>query len=215
LEKQSDSKTTLSNSTPIDMLNLLPALIKAKQAFAAIPKDKKGNYDKYSSLDAVLAATEPALLENGLILSHQISEGCLRTILYHSSGELIESVIKLPEIPDPQKVGSAITYYRRYSICCLLSVCADEDDDGSTATALAKASAAAIRHQPVVATEEREIAAQRAIMMHRFQQLGWSKEEQKDWAFEQNSGDSKGWSLDVWIKMNDVLKVVPLATKNK
>jgi hypothetical protein len=34
---------------------------------------------------------------------------------------------------DPQKVGGAITYFRRYSLLCLLGLTPEEDDDGNAA----------------------------------------------------------------------------------
>ena len=40
--------------------------------------------------------------------------------------------INLPEISDPQKLGSAITYFRRYTLQSLLALQA-EDDDGNKA----------------------------------------------------------------------------------
>lgn len=36
---------------------------------------------------------------------------------------------------DPQKMGGAITYARRYAVCALLSITAEEDDDGNAASA--------------------------------------------------------------------------------
>jgi hypothetical protein len=53
-----------------------------------------------------------------------------------SDGEnSIESGVKLPEINDPQKLGSAITYFRRYTLQSLLSLQA-EDDDGNMASGM-------------------------------------------------------------------------------
>lgn len=43
------------------------------------------------------------------------------------------SEIVLPDLQDPQKMGSAITYYRRYSLQTLLGLQA-EDDDGNLAS---------------------------------------------------------------------------------
>jgi hypothetical protein len=39
----------------------------------------------------------------------------------------------LPNLQDPQKLGSAITYYRRYTLQSLLGLQA-EDDDGNKRT---------------------------------------------------------------------------------
>jgi hypothetical protein len=45
--------------------------------------------------------------------------------------------MRLPEIQDPQKIGSAVTYYRRYTLQSLLSLQA-EDDDANSASATVK-----------------------------------------------------------------------------
>jgi hypothetical protein len=46
---------------------------------------------------------------------------------------LVTSFMALPDLTDPQKLGSCITYYRRYSLVSLLALEA-EDDDGNTAS---------------------------------------------------------------------------------
>jgi hypothetical protein len=40
--------------------------------------------------------------------------------------------MKLPEIPDPQKMGSAVTYYRRYTLGSLLGLQSVDDDANLT-----------------------------------------------------------------------------------
>jgi hypothetical protein len=80
-------------------------------------------------LDAVL----PALTAEGVLLTQPISDGAVHTIL--SKGEeSLASSLPLPVITDPQKMGSAITYYRRYTLTSLLALAA-EDDDANTASA--------------------------------------------------------------------------------
>jgi hypothetical protein len=44
---------------------------------------------------------------------------------------LITSIYPLPEIIDSQKFGAALTYARRYALCAILCVTADEDDDAN------------------------------------------------------------------------------------
>lgn len=61
----------------------------------------------------------------------------LTTILMHTSGEWIKSLISIPaskiekekEKIDPQAAGSAITYARRYALAAILGI-NQEDDDG-------------------------------------------------------------------------------------
>jgi ERF superfamily len=120
------------------------ALIAAKAQFNPIHKNKLNPYfqSKYATLDEILEAIAPALLANNLLLIQPTlvkdNLTILKTILIHvESGEQLESELTIPTIADPQKLGAAMTYYRRFSICSLLAIAPDDDDDGTTATATA------------------------------------------------------------------------------
>lgn len=121
------------------MNELISALIKARSEFAPIRKDKVNPFlkNKYATLDAVLEAVEPALRQNGLTIVQTTEvngdQTVLKTSLYHESGQSISGHYPLPQTDDPQKLGAAITYGRRYALCAILSVTADEDDDGNAA----------------------------------------------------------------------------------
>lgn len=118
---------------------LIEALIKARQSFDPITKDRTNPFHKakYATLDSVLESVQPALSENGLaivqVMDTLSGKSYLVTKLYHTSGNCIDSWYPIPELTDPQKLGAAITYARRYSVCAMLSVTADEDDDGESA----------------------------------------------------------------------------------
>jgi hypothetical protein len=63
-----------------------------------------------------------------------VEPGKLITRLVHSSGQYFESVYPLPTTAiDPQSMGSAITYARRYSLCPLLGIAGETDDDAQGA----------------------------------------------------------------------------------
>ncbi len=121
------------------MQELIKALIKAKAEFSPIHKDRVNPHfkHKYATLDAVLDAVTPALGKHGLavVQTTALSDGktVLQTHLYHESGECLTSVYPLPEISDSQKFGAALTYARRYALCAILCVTADEDDDANSA----------------------------------------------------------------------------------
>lgn len=125
---------------------LFVALAKAQAGFTEIVRSRtvtvrsdKGNYTfDYAPLDAVLAATVPALNANGFSLLQPLvkegSEWVLRTILAHASGGLIETSLVIPDRGTGwQALGGAITYARRYMVGALLGVAPEEDDDGTTA----------------------------------------------------------------------------------
>ena len=118
------------------------ALIQAKANFKPILKTKTNPHfkSKYAGLDVILEAITEALGEVGVLLIQPTvvreDKTILRTILIHAeSGEQIESELAIPAQSDPQKLGAAMTYYRRFSLCSLLAIAPDEDDDGSTAKA--------------------------------------------------------------------------------
>ena len=111
-------------------------LHEAKLEIGKVAKNAKNPHFKntYSDLNALIEAVEPILLEKGLVMLQPIKEGAVWTIIVDvETGEQVESSMKLPEILDPQKIGSATTYFRRYTLqglLCLQSV----DDDGQLAS---------------------------------------------------------------------------------
>lgn len=121
-------------------------LLAAKADFDTVLKNKANPFHKsnYADLGAILEAVEPALHKHGLMLTQPILEGKLNTCITDiESGEFINSNIDLPEGLEPQKMGSAITYYRRYLLQALLALHAEDDD----AHATVKPQAALVRAQ--------------------------------------------------------------------
>lgn len=59
------------------------------------------------------------------------------TLLMHESGEWIEypPVMIRPSKADPQQLGSAITYLKRYTLSAVFGITSDKDDDGEGAMA--------------------------------------------------------------------------------
>lgn len=109
----------------------------AKLEIGKVAKNAKNPHFKntYADLNALIEAVEPILLDKGLVLLQPIKEGRVFTVLCDiASGETLESFIDLPTGGTPQAMGSAITYYRRYTLQSLLSLQA-VDDDGHQASA--------------------------------------------------------------------------------
>lgn len=95
---------------------------------------------KYAALPDVINASRPFLSKQGLSVVQMTDfdhEGrtFLITQLNHKSGQWMRSWYPInPVKNDPQGLGSAITYARRYSYSCITGVVAsDEDDDGEKA----------------------------------------------------------------------------------
>jgi hypothetical protein len=110
-------------------------LLEFQKKIGIIKKDSKNPHFKntYASLTQILSEVKPLLTECGLILIQPISlEGVGTTIIDFETGEKIETVISLPTNLTPQQLGSAITYFRRYTLASLLSLEIDDDDAQST-----------------------------------------------------------------------------------
>jgi len=93
---------------------------------------------KYADLEEVINCAKGPLMTNGLSVSQfptaEDGKCGVETILMHSSGEWISSVLLLAcTKQDPQAYGSAITYARRYAYQSVLGI-PSEDDDANAAT---------------------------------------------------------------------------------
>jgi hypothetical protein len=116
-------------------------LHQAKQEIGKVAKNSKNPHFKntYADLNSLIEAVEPILLEKGLLLLQPLQSGKVTTIIFDTeSNESISSEMDLPQITDPQKIGSAITYFRRYTLQSLLTLQA-VDDDGHLASQPSKA----------------------------------------------------------------------------
>jgi len=119
---------------------LYPKLHAAKQKIGKVVKNSTNPHFKksYADINALVESVEPLLIEQGLLLLQPIEDGVVSTLIIDiETGQSVVSSMRLPEIQDPQKIGSAVTYYRRYTLQSLLSLQA-EDDDANSASATVK-----------------------------------------------------------------------------
>ncbi len=117
-------------------MSIYKKLYEAKKEIGKISKDSKNPFfkSKYFDVNSLLEHVEPILQKHDLLLLQPILEGKVSTIIIDvESGDKVVSDIVLPSLNDPQKLGSAITYYRRYTLQSLLGLQA-EDDDGNKAS---------------------------------------------------------------------------------
>jgi hypothetical protein len=133
-------KTEQTIEEVVKVSGLYPKLHAAKQKIGKVVKNANNPHFKksYADINALVESVEPILLEQGLLLIQPIENGKVTTLIIDiESGEKVFSSMHLPDIQDPQKVGSAVTYYRRYTLQSLLSLQA-EDDDANSASATVK-----------------------------------------------------------------------------
>jgi len=121
------------------MKNLSQSLVKFHATFKPIKKDAQNPFFKsdYLTLSGILDAVRQPLAANGLAVVQTMRVNDVSTLLVtkllHESGEELSSEMVMPVLQDPQKMGSLITYYKRYQLQALLGIStADEDDDGNS-----------------------------------------------------------------------------------
>jgi hypothetical protein len=130
----------MNNSS--EMINeLATALSKCQGEMSPAIKDSVNPHfkNKFATLYSIWEACREPLSKNGLSVVQTmdfISEKlCLTTKLMHSSGQWLSSTVPVISAKnDAQGIGSALSYFKRYSLSALLGICtADEDDDGNAA----------------------------------------------------------------------------------
>lgn len=116
---------------------VLPALHKARSMFVKVKKDKQNTHlkNRYATLDSVLDAITPALTDNDLMLMQDMIESeapnriKVETTVIHVSGQWVKFYAELPIVKnDPQGVGSAFTYARRYAAAAAFGLSQADDD---------------------------------------------------------------------------------------
>lgn len=119
------------------MVELTKALVKFHMEVGKIKKDASNPFfnSKYASLSNILDVITPVLVTCDLnIMQMPVGEGKLKTILSHTSGESVESEFDMHIVKrDPQAMGSAITYARRYALGSILNLNIEDDDDANSA----------------------------------------------------------------------------------
>jgi hypothetical protein len=123
----------------LDIKDIIKALSNAQAEFPPIPKTQTNPYykKKYADLSTIIHNIKNVMNKNGLAFTQTIIPNndsvIVKTTLFHISGQFINSTIsvKLEGKKDPQALGSAITYLRRYSLSAIIGVASEDDDDGN------------------------------------------------------------------------------------
>ena len=85
---------------------------------------------KYASLPHIIKTIRPIMASCGLGFTHLVSSNGVMCVLVHESGQSIQSEpFKLTSGTDPKDQGGAITYSKRYTLCAMLGICAEDDQD--------------------------------------------------------------------------------------
>ena len=133
----------MTHSENIDQI--ATALSKAQGEIQNVVKDAKNPHFKsdYATLDAVTDTVRPVFAKHGLAVMQMPtfavsddggSSVKVETLITHTSGQWLRGTSASPiQKADPQGVGSATTYLRRYSLAAVAAI-AQTDDDGNHAS---------------------------------------------------------------------------------
>lgn len=110
-----------------------------QQAIDGLSKDANNPFfkSKYVELNQIIDALRPLELEQKISITMPLAtiEGRPAVSLEITdleTDEIQTSSIVIPDLQDPQKMGSAITYFRRYSLMSFFNLKAEDDDAEST-----------------------------------------------------------------------------------
>lgn len=125
---------------------LYAAMVAAQGEMPAAIKSREGQIQnrtyRYADIADVVKAIREPFKKNGLAYMQDVWTDqtlgcvCIQTKIIHSSGQFIESTVMQlsPSENTPQRIGSAVTYGKRYQLQAMVGVVAqDEDDDGAAA----------------------------------------------------------------------------------
>jgi hypothetical protein len=137
---------------------LVKALIGVQESVGPVTKNAVNPHFKshYADLGAVWKAVATPLHDNGLLVTQTgavvAGKPLLVTRVSHvGTGQWVEGEMPLDGgKTDPQGIGAAITYQRRYSLCALFGLMV-EDDDGNAARPTPRAAPQATPARPAAA----------------------------------------------------------------
>ena len=145
------TKTAATKSTSI-----YKKLLEFQSQNISVCKGKENPHfkNKYADINEILEKVKPPLSKLGVVITQVPTSEGLKTILHDTESETeIEGYLEFCQRTDAQKLGSNITYYRRYSLLAMLGL-EDEDDDGNKAAASAAAPASRPAKRPELTIEQ-------------------------------------------------------------
>ena len=134
---------------------LFKALADFQQEVPAIYEGSTGYGYKYADLKQILTVINPILKKHKLGFTQLLNNSSLETIVFHTeSGENISSSVEIPQdvtlkgMNTFQVLGSAISYFRRYSLSSILGLVTDSDNDTGTPKAKQPVKVAPVKVAP-------------------------------------------------------------------
>lgn len=124
-------------------VEILKRIVAFQKSFDGVVKNRENEFlkSKYANLEDVMESAGPSLESAGLHVCQPLAvvdgANILRTVLFDDGGNFEVSEMNLDTMcpkPDAQRVGSAVTYARRYSFCAMLNILTFDDDGHAAVT---------------------------------------------------------------------------------
>lgn len=127
------------------MAQLIQKLFAIQSSLPVIPKTSTNPHfkSKYADLPTIMEVLKPILAEHRVLLMQPIytseNPNLLVIATSFSDADTGAEIRQVSTVPignnlTPQAFGSAVTYARRYILCSMLGIVADEDDDGNASS---------------------------------------------------------------------------------
>lgn len=122
-----------------NIADLMKDLVQLQAELPTMPKDSIGYGYNYTSLDTIVSTIKPIMAKHNLAFMQSVGgleNVTITTRIFNAMGQYIEDTVQLPTIQankmnNAQVLGAVITYMRRYTLCALLGITADEDVDAA------------------------------------------------------------------------------------
>ena len=124
-----------------EIKELLAALCNVQGEMPTMPKDKQGYSYRYTDFDTIVTTIKPLLKKNNIGFMQSLTmvgeSPAITTRMFSQSGQYIQDTVTLPKVEmkgttAAQNMGASITYMKRYALCAMFGITADEDVDGVT-----------------------------------------------------------------------------------
>lgn len=209
VEQKQDQSLTLGK--------LAEALSKAQGEMEGAKKESENPYfkQKYADLSSIWDACRKPLSQNGLSVvqttDNENGKVIVITTLLHLSGEWIRGKLAVKLVKDdPQALGSAITYGRRYSLAAIVGI-SPEDDDAE------KAISREIKEKPPLKEPQKtesELEKARKATHAKASQVDVSHDELKAYAKLKYQKESiSDLTIEEWREIYDILSKEAKALK--
>lgn len=118
--------------------NLFKAIAAFQNEVPVIHRGSSGYGYTYANLGSIFKVINPLLKKHGIGFTQLLNGDALDTLIFHiETGETIKSSVtiqqgvSLGKMNVYQVLGSAVTYYRRYSLAAALGLITDSDTDAN------------------------------------------------------------------------------------